>query len=143
MRRPPHDQPATELALALRLLSRRLQSLPCAPACDLSWTQVAVVKRLEEGPATTAELARAEGMKPQSMGTAVASLEAMGLVRRRPHPTDRRQVHLELTSKGRAQYESAFEAKRSWLAQAIARLDPAEQRQLAAAAALLRRLAEV
>ena len=47
----------------------------------------------------------------------------MGLVERKPHPTDGRQVNIELTAKGAAVRNSASDAKRTWLAQAIAQLD--------------------
>ena len=49
---------------------------------------------------TTADLARAEFVKPQSMGTTLADLEQAGLVQRRPHPTDGRQVLFALTAEG-------------------------------------------
>ena len=52
------------------------------------------------GPMTTAELARAEMVKPQSMGTLLAELEQDGLVRRQPHPTDGRQILFSLTDAG-------------------------------------------
>ena len=65
-----------ELSLALGLLVRRIRSAAPVGLQELSWTQKAVMVRLEkDGPATTAELARAEGVKPQSMGTATATLE--------------------------------------------------------------------
>ena len=94
------------------------------------------------GPATTADLARAEGMKPQSMGTTVAALEEMGMVERKPHPTDGRQVNIELTAKGAAVRNSAKDAKRTWLAQAIARLDEQDRETLFKAGEIIRRLAE-
>ena len=104
---------------------------------------MAVVKRLEtEGPATTADLARAEAMKPQSMGTTIAALEELGLVERTPHPTDGRQMRIALTAKGTAMRKSALDAKRTWLAEAIAQLDAADQKNLAAVTALITRLAE-
>lgn len=60
---------------------------------ELSLTESAVLARLgRDGPATTAELARAEGMRPQSMSAAVATLEERGLVERQPHPSDGRQA---------------------------------------------------
>jgi DNA-binding MarR family transcriptional regulator len=143
MRRTHHEQAATDLALALRLLVRRIRSAAPAAAHELSWTQMAVVKRLEtEGPATTADLARAEAMKPQSMGTTIAALEALGLVERTPHPTDGRQVRIAITTKGAAMRKRAQDAKQTWLAQAIARLDAADQKSLPAVTALLTRLAE-
>jgi DNA-binding MarR family transcriptional regulator len=96
----------------------------------------------KDGPATTAELARAEGMKPQSMGTTIASLEEMGMVERKPHPTDGRQVNIELTAKGAAVRKSAKDARRTWLAQAIAQLDEEDRETLFKAGEIIRRLAE-
>jgi DNA-binding MarR family transcriptional regulator len=93
-----------------------------------------------EGPATIADLARAESMKPQSMGTTVAALEEMGLVERSPHPTDGRQVNIWLTRKGAEVRKSARDAKRTWLAQAIAQLDDDEQQTLFRAGEIIRRL---
>jgi len=102
-----------------------------------------VLGRLErEGPATTADLARAERMRPQSMGTTIAALEEMGLVGRKPHPTDGRQVYIELTAKGTAVRHRVGEAKRTWLAQAIATLDDAERDTLFAAGRIIRRLVD-
>ena len=95
-----------------------------------------------DGPATTADLARAEGMKPQSMGTTVAALEEMGLVERKPHPTDGRQMNIELTAKGAAVRKSAGDAKRTWLAQAIAQLDERNGKRCSRPAKIIRRLAE-
>ena len=100
-----------------------------------------MLARLErEGPATTAELARAEGMRPQSMGAIVAELEQRALVERRAHPTDGRQQHIELTARGVEIRRSVGDAKRTWLAHAIARLDERERDTLFAAGALIERL---
>jgi DNA-binding MarR family transcriptional regulator len=68
----------------------------------LSWTEATVIARLaRDGPTTAADLARAEGMKPDSMEVAVAALEKMGMVEQRPAPSDGRQL-IELTAKGAA-----------------------------------------
>ena len=96
-----------------------------------------------DGPATTADLARAESMKPQSMGATIAALEDMGMVERKPHPTDGRQVNIELTAKGEAMRKSAKDAKRTWLAQAIAQLDERERETLFAAGEIIKRLVEL
>ena len=110
---------AIDFIQAIGLLMRRARAT--AASHELSLTEAAVMSRLEKhGPATTAELARAEGMKPQSMGTTIAALEAIGMVERKPHPTDGRQVNIQLTAKGTAVRNSAKDAKRTWLAQAIA-----------------------
>ncbi len=94
------------------------------------------------GPATTAELARAESMKPQSMGTTVAALEEMGLVERKPHPTDGRQVNIQLTAHGAAVRSRAKDAKRTWLAQAVSRLDEDERETLFRAGEIIKRMVE-
>lgn len=94
------------------------------------------------GPATTADLARAEGVKPQSMGTTIAALEEMGMVERKPHPTDGRQINIELTAKGAAVRKSVKEAKRTWLAQAITQLDEQDRETLFKAGEIIKRLAE-
>ena len=126
---------------AIGLLVRRVRA--AAASHELSLTEAAVMSRLaKDGPATTADLARAEGMKPQSMGTTIAALEEMGMVERTPHPTDGRQVNIELTAKGAAVRKSSKDAKRTWLAQAIAQLDDEERETLFKAGQIIKRLAE-
>jgi DNA-binding MarR family transcriptional regulator len=132
---------AIDLIQAVGLLMRRVRA--AAASHELSLTEAAVMARLaKDGPATTADLARAEGMKPQSMGTTVAALEEMGMVERKPHPTDGRQVNIELTAKGADVRNRAKDAKRTWLVQAIAQLDKQEQATLFAAGEIIKRLAE-
>jgi DNA-binding MarR family transcriptional regulator len=131
----------SDFTQAVGLLVRRLRA--AAASHELSLTEAAVMARLaNDGPATTADLARAESMKPQSMGATIAALEEMGLVERKPHPTDGRQVNIELTAKGAAVRTSAGDAKRTWLAQAIAQLDKHEQATLFAAGEIIKRLVE-
>lgn len=132
----------TDLSLAIGQLVRRLRQE--ANPNELSWSQIATLARLEKaGAMTTAELARAEFVKPQSMGTTLADLEQEGLVRRRPHPTDGRQVLFELTAHGFEARRQRNIAKREWLMAAMEKLAPAEQQTLIAAAALIKRLAEL
>ncbi len=141
MARQTLDNSVNDLLHAVGLLVRRVRR--AAATQELSLTEVAVMSRLaKEGPATTADLARAESMKPQSMGVTVAALEEMGMVERKPHPTDGRQVHIELTAKGAAVRKSAREAKRTWLAQAIAQLDEQERETLFAAGRIIQRLVD-
>src|ERR1700691_2337228 len=126
---------------AIGLLMRRVRA--AAASHELSLTEAAVMARLDkDGPATTADLARAEGMKPQSMGATIAALEEMGMVERKPHPTDGRQVKIELTPKGAAVRKSVGDAKRTWLARAIAQLDKQDRETLFAAGRIVKRLVE-
>jgi DNA-binding MarR family transcriptional regulator len=129
-----------ELLQATWQLLRRLRSE--SNAGGLTWSQTVVLGQLKRyGPMTTADLARAESVKPQSMGATLAFLEEQGLVERRTHPSDGRQVLFALTKPARAQLEARSRAKRRWLTGALAQLDPSEQRALIAAAGPLKRLA--
>ena len=77
MARKTFEIAVIDFSQAIGLLVRRVRA--AAASHDLSLTESAVMARLaKEGPATTAELARAESMKPQSMGTTVAALEEHG-----------------------------------------------------------------
>jgi DNA-binding MarR family transcriptional regulator len=81
-------------------------------------------------------------MKPQSMGTTVASLEEMGMIKRKPHATDGRQVLIELTQKAVQLRKKTGDAKRMWLSQAIDALDDEERETLFKAGEIIKRLAE-
>ncbi len=122
----PADGPNTSLAVKLAeelrgfggRLKRRL--LEQADAGDLTPSQTAVLLRLEkDGPATTSALARAEGMRPQSMGSVIAALEETGLVAGAPDPADGRQTILSLTDECRSWIAQARAARQDWLARTI------------------------
>lgn len=135
------EQAVIDFMQAIGLLVRRTRSESSAE--ELSMTESVVMSRLaNDGPATTAALARAEGMKPQSMGTTIASLEEMGLVKRTAHATDGRQMLIELTPAGVQLRKKTREAKQMWLSKAIAELDADERDTLFRAAAIIKRLAE-
>lgn len=140
---PAREEKINELILALGVLVRRIRATAPPEIQGLSWTQKSVLSRLEKDGATPiAELARAEGIKPQSMGAAVAALEELGLLERKPHPSDGRQSLMGLTAKGRAIRRNVREAKELWLNQAIAKLEREEQATLFAAGQILKRLVE-
>jgi DNA-binding MarR family transcriptional regulator len=132
----------TDLALTIGLLARRMRV--AGASHDLSWSQRGVIARLAtDGPATISDLARAERVKPQSMGASVAVLEEMRLVERRPHPTDGRQFNIVLTAKGVEVREQTRAAKRTWLAEAISQLNKEEQQVLFKADKIIKRMVEL
>ncbi|MDB5463879.1 MAG: MarR family transcriptional regulator [Phenylobacterium sp.] len=135
------EMTVTELLQATGQLIRRLRAE--SNPSELTLSQLAILARLDEvGRMTTADLARAEAMKPQSMGAALASLEQDGLVQRHAHPTDGRQVLFALTEPGVATRRRDTHLKREWLSAAIAELAPGEQQTLVAAVALIKRLSD-
>ena len=133
---------AAELRVVLGRLRRRLREH--ANKGDLSLSQLAVLGTLDrEGPATVTTLARAEGVRPQSMGATIAALEEAGLVSGMPDPGDGRQVMLSLTEKARSWLKASRDAREDWLSQAIrTHLSATEQEELAWAVGLLRRIVD-
>lgn len=138
---PPFDVVAKDLTAAISRLLRRLRTK--ANPTELALSQMGVLSRLEQsGSMTTADLARAELMKPQSMGVILGSLEQEGLIERRPHPTDRRQVLFVLTEAGAAVRARHRAMKRDWLVGALAELDPAQLEALVAAIPIIRQVGD-
>ncbi|MEV4438872.1 MarR family transcriptional regulator [Streptomyces sp. NPDC049577] len=156
LERQPHSpapdspgEPSAELAEAaarLRVLTgalmRRLRAAGEGSGVTLS--QASVLSRLDrDGPATTVALARAERVRPQSMGATLAALEETGLVERSPHPSDRRQAIMSLTGEGRRQLADVRRTREGWIARALAeRLDERERAVVVEALGLLSRLTE-
>jgi DNA-binding MarR family transcriptional regulator len=139
--RPIPAEPAVEeLLQATGQLLRRLRTE--ASGDNLTWSQTVVLGQLhKDGPTTTAELARTEAVTPQSMSATLGVLEEQGLVERRQHPTDGRQILFALTKVGVATREARSRLKRTWLSSALARLTPTELRALLAAAGPMKKLA--
>jgi DNA-binding MarR family transcriptional regulator len=132
-----------ELRHALGQLVRRMRAAAPSEQHELSWTQKSVIARLEKSEAmTSAELARSEGVKPQSMGTAITHLEELGIVEKKSHVSDGRRLLVKLTRKGAGVRKNGKDASRAWLGQAIGKLDKKEQSILFAAAKIIQRLGE-
>jgi DNA-binding MarR family transcriptional regulator len=133
---------AQDLRALLGKLKRRLRDQ--AHVGDLTPSQVAVLLRLEkDGPATASSLARAEGMRPQSMAPVIAVLESAGLVSGAPDPADGRQTLLSLTDTCRKWAAEGRAARQDWLTRMLQeRLSPQEQGEVAKAVGLLKRLVE-
>jgi DNA-binding MarR family transcriptional regulator len=125
------------------LLVRKMRSASPSGLMDLSWTQKGVVIRLDsDGPATIAELARAEGVKPQSMGAVISALEELSLVERKPHESDGRQFVISVTPKGRSLRKSGRDERRMWFTQALAKLGKKDQEKLLEVGEIIKRLVE-
>jgi DNA-binding MarR family transcriptional regulator len=133
---------ASELRVLIGKLKRRLREE--AHSGDLTWSQTAVLGLLErEGPATVTTLAKAEGVRPQSMGATVSVLEAAGLVSGAPDPGDGRQTMLSLTPACREIIKLSRAAREDWLFRAIrTKLAARELEELATGVELLKRLVD-
>ncbi|MBI5104012.1 MAG: MarR family transcriptional regulator [Solirubrobacterales bacterium] len=80
-----------------------------ADALGISFGRARTVRRLARRPMSMRELADALGIDPPNATVVVDDLEARGLVRRKPHPTDRRAKLVEATRKGKAMARRADE----------------------------------
>ena len=130
------------LRSAVMRLSRRLRHQRVDES--LSPAEMSVLGTLARcGSATPGELARKEHVQPPSMTRIVAMLEAKGLVRRDPHPDDRRQVVVRQTEQAEAMLYESRRKRNAWLAQLTERLTDEERAVLRAAAPVLEKLAQL
>jgi DNA-binding MarR family transcriptional regulator len=135
---------ATKLASDLRVVIGQLVRRLRAERRELSLSQVTVLGLLDRsGAASISDLAAADRVRPQSMASTVAAMEAAGLLARAADTGDRRRVVITMTAAGRAALADDRARRVGWLAAAIERdLGARERRELARAVELLRRLAE-
>ncbi|MBW4094331.1 MAG: MarR family transcriptional regulator [Acidobacteria bacterium] len=140
---PPVDplQLSMELRALVWDLARRMR-VEAEPVGEVSWSAQSVLRRLRETPRmTSAELARAELVRPQSMNSTVASLREAGLIEGGRSATDGRRVELELTEQGRNTIEGMGVRRNAWLQERIeSALDDAQRSELARAVGMLRTL---
>ena len=126
----------------IRNFKRRLRAQ--SHAGELSWSQFGMLSRLErDGPSTVTALAKAEGVRPQSMGATIRDFEAAGHVTGTPDPQDGRQTLWSVTPKARALVLAARAARQDWLLAAIQKnYSQQEQDDIARAVKLLERIVE-
>src|SRR6516162_8243732 len=137
---------ATALRISVSRLARRLRverAVPGLTEPDLSETQLAALAALERhGAMTPGELAEHEKVQPPSMTRVISALVESQLVRREPHPSDRRQVVLTATEAGRELVLKARRKREAWLTRQLNELSPAERTTLRAAAPILEKLSQ-
>ncbi|MGV8873121.1 MAG: MarR family winged helix-turn-helix transcriptional regulator [Rhodococcus sp. (in: high G+C Gram-positive bacteria)] len=137
----PDSRLARDLSVTAMRLNRRLRlhhSSDRLPVAQLS----ILTTLLREGPMTTGDLAARERIKPPSVSRSSHALVELGLIRRDPHPTDGRQVVLQLTDSGTATSRKEVAAREVALAEQLDELTPQERQTLAAAARILTEIVE-
>ncbi|MFD5463517.1 MarR family winged helix-turn-helix transcriptional regulator [Kitasatospora sp. NPDC127059] len=132
----------SQLRSSTMRLSRRLKHQRVEES--LSPTEMGVLGTLARcGKATPGELARKEHVQPPSMTRIVAMLEEKGLVRREPHPEDRRQVVVSSTEQAETILDESRRRRNVWLAELAEGLDEEEWAVLREAAPVLYKLAHL
>ena len=130
------------LRSAVMRLSRRLRNQRVEES--LTPTEMQVLATLARcGSASPGELARKEHVQPPSMTRIIAMLEEKGLVRREPHPDDRRQVVVSSTEQAESILDQSRAKRDAWLAELAGGLNEEEWALLRAAAPVLERLAQL
>lgn len=106
-----------------------------AEASGMTFSRVRAVRRVARTPLAMGALAEALSMDRPNVTVLVDDLEDRGLVRRMPHPTDRRAKVVEATKKGQALARRAEEI----LATPPAALGALDAQDLAALHRILRK----
>lgn len=131
---------AHDLRLSVMRFSRRLRTQRVDTSVTL--THLAALSTLKRhGPMSPGELAAHERVQPPSMTRVVVALEGMGLVTRTPHPTDGRQVVIDLTPAAEALLGDEARAREAWLAERLQQLSREEREVLREASVIMEKLA--
>ncbi|MHB1777166.1 MAG: MarR family winged helix-turn-helix transcriptional regulator [Acidimicrobiales bacterium] len=102
----------------------------CLRADGLSLARLKLLKLLADGPMPMGQLSEAMAVVPRSTTDLVDGLVGAGLVERRPHPTDRRVVLLDLTDHGRERLAGGRARATEVTARATRALSAADRRRL-------------
>ena len=131
---------AHELRIAVMRFSRRLRGQRVDTSVTL--THLSAMSTLRRhGAMSAGELAAHERVQPPSMTRVVGALEAMELITRTPHPTDGRQVVIDLTPAAQQLLDAEARAREAWLSERLQELPAEERAVLRDAAAIIDKLA--
>ncbi|WP_067647138.1 MarR family winged helix-turn-helix transcriptional regulator [Nocardia harenae] len=130
---------AGELSLAVVRLTRHLRGRRADS--QISLTQLsAIATLLRDGAMTPGALAAKERVQPPSMTRVIASLTELGLVERKPHPTDGRQIIVSLSPAGQALLADEASAREAWMTEQLSGLDDDEIEVLNRAVGIMKKI---
>lgn len=117
------------------LISQWRERMATSPAAwsdvDLTFTQLRALFVLGRQPLRVSELAKALGMSLASASALSDRLVRLDLVGRRPDPTDRRSVFLEVAPAGKRVVQRLEHAQHSQLTRAVRQMSEEERRAFA------------
>ncbi|MCV7066792.1 MarR family transcriptional regulator [Mycolicibacterium farcinogenes] len=136
-----------ELAERLQRVLLRLRT--CQRHCDanletgaLTALQSRYLSALTaEGPTRPSDLAESFGVSPAATSVAVQRLLRTGLVTRSSHLPDHREVHIEITARGREQHQVALAERDERYRVALLRLSAQDRAAIRRALPILEKLA--
>jgi len=131
---------ASQLRIATFRLARRMRTQRAVDS--MSDGQFAVLAALRvHGPHTLGDLAERERVSAPSMNRTVNCLQDSGYIVRGADERDGRKVVISLTPEGASVVEETARRRDAWVESSLAELTPAERETLAAAAAIMERMA--
>ena len=83
-----------------------------------------------KGPQIMSSISDELGVTRRNVTALVDALEEEGLVRRKPHPTDRRATVIEMTDLGERRMDRVYDEHRAAVAELFAGLDEEDRREL-------------
>jgi DNA-binding MarR family transcriptional regulator len=109
--------------------------------CGLTYARMRLLGALRcGGPTIMSGISEELGVTRRNVTALVDALEEENLVRRRPHPTDRRATVIELTPEGERTVAGMYDAHREAVAELFAALPEEDRRELLRLMGLLREL---
>jgi DNA-binding MarR family transcriptional regulator len=107
--------------------------------CGLTYARMRLLGTLHcNGPQIMSSISDELGVTKRNVTALVDALEEEGLVRRRPHPTDRRATVIELTEQGLKMTDSMYEGHRAAVSELFVDLSEEDRRELIRLLGLLR-----
>lgn len=91
-----------------------------------------------KGPQIMSSISDELGVTRRNVTALVDALEEEGLLRRKPHPTDRRATVIEMTDRGELTMDRVYDEHRAAVAELFAGLEEEDRRELARMLGLLR-----
>lgn len=99
--------------------------------CGVTYARMRLLGTLHcNGPQIMSDISEVLGVTRRNVTALVDALEEEGLVRRMPHPTDRRATIIELTEKGAETTEGTYHGHRAGVAALFANLSEDERQEL-------------
>ena len=127
----------------LRRNTRRAVGKPW-PAADPTGAQIELLRVVRRQPGVSVAAAAAElGVAANTVSTLVRQLSDVGLLKRNSDTRDRRVGRLALTEAARRRLDNWRDHRAGFLAEALDRLEPAEQEAVDVALPILARLADL
>ncbi|MFD6455936.1 MULTISPECIES: MarR family winged helix-turn-helix transcriptional regulator [unclassified Nocardia] len=133
------------VAGALSLLTVRLDRLLRLHHTDQPISLVqrsALTTLVRDGAMSSGALAVKEGVRPPSMTRTINALAALGLIERRPHPSDGRQVVVAASRSGRSLLTDKVSARDAWLAGQLSKLSDEQATLLRQAVVIMSHIGE-